>query len=530
MTESVENATPAPEPTTAEAAAEPTPQPAVAEPAEAAAPDQTAAEPTTAEPATEPTVAEPAAEGAPEPESPAAERARPKPAPKPRAKAAAKPRPTPKAVPRPPSPEAAPPAHDAQDAAQAAAWGRVAADGTVWVRESGGERSVGQYPGADAKEALAFYVVRFLDLQAQVDLLEVRMGQLGLKELDASLEGLQTGLKEPAAVGDLDGLRARLAALEVMAKDRRAQVTAEREAAREQAVAARTQIVERVEAIAGGDPTRTQWRQAGEQLRSLLEEWKNAQRHGPRIDRPTEDALWKRFSAARSTFDKGRRQFFAELEQSRAAAKAAKEELIAKAEELSRSTSWGPTAAAFRSLMEEWKAAGRAAHKEDDALWERFRAAQDAFFAARNAAGAAVDQEYAKNLEVKLALLAEAEALVPVKDVSRARSALRGIQDRWDAAGKVPRGDLQRIEGRLRAVETAVRDAGDRQWTRRNPDTQARSEGLAAQLEAAIAGLEADLAAAEAGGDKSSIRQAREALEARKAWLAQARRTAKDLR
>ena len=500
MTESAENATPAPDPT----AAETTPDEAAAPAASANTPDEAPAN-------TPDEVAAPAAPGS-QPQS------------------AAKPRPTPKAVPRPPSPEVAPPAHDAQDAAQAAAWGRVAEDGTVWVREAGGERSVGQYPGADAKEALAFYVVRFLDLQAQVDLLEVRMGQLGLKELDASLQGLQAALKEPAAVGDLDGLRTRLAALELTARDRRAQVTAEREAARERAVAARTEIVERVEAIADADPSRTQWRQAGEQLRLLLEEWKNAQRHGPRIDRPTEDALWKRFSTARSTFDKGRRQFFAELEQSRAATKAAKEELIAKAEELSRSTSWGPTAAAFRSLMEEWKAAGRAAHKEDDALWERFRAAQDAFYAARNAAGAAVEEEFAKNLQVKLSLLEEAEALVPVKDVSRARSALRAIQDRWEAAGKVPRGDLQRIEGRLRAVETAVREAGDRQWTRRNPDTQARSEGLAAQLEAAIEGLEADLAAAEAGGDKSAIREAQEALEARKAWLAQVRRTAKDLR
>ena len=470
----------------------------------------------------------------PEQDQPAPEAA-PSRAPDPRPRPPKKPGvrgPVPKPVPRPPQEPAAaaPPVHDAQEAAQAAAWGRVDADGTVWVRESAGERSVGQYPGADAKEALAFYVVRFLDLQAQVDLLEVRMGQLAGKEIDTTLSSLESSLQEPAAVGDLDGLRGRLASLRETAKERQAELAAKREAARERAVAARTAIVERAEAIAAADPARTQWRQAGEQLRALLDEWKDAQRHGPRIDRPTEDALWKRFSHARATFDRGRRQFFGDLEQSRAQAKAAKEKIIAAAEELAASTAWGPTASAFRSLMDEWKAAGRAAPREDDALWERFRAAQDAFFAARNAAGAAVDQEYAKNLEAKLALLTEAEALLPVEDAGRARNALRTIQDRWEAIGKVPRADLQRVEGRLRAVETAVRDAGQSQWSRRNPDVQARSEGLAAQLEASIAGLEVDLAAAQEGGDKRAAREAQEALTTQRSWLAQARRTAQELR
>ncbi len=436
------------------------------------------------------------------------------------------------AVPRPPKPgpgPVAPPVHDAQEAAHAAAWGRVDGDGTVWVREARGERVVGQFPDAEAKEALAFYVVRFLDLQAQVDLLEARLGQLSVKEIDHTLASLEESLIEPAAVGDLDGLRARLADLKTSADERRAQAAVEREAARAQALAARTVIVEQAEELAGADPERTQWRQAGEKLRALLEEWKEAQRHGPRVDKESEDALWKRFSQARATFDRGRRQYFAELEQQRNQAKATKEQIIEKAEQLATSTDWGTTAGTYRGLMDQWKATGRAAPREDDALWERFRAAQDAFFAARAAAGTATDEEYGDNLKAKLALLAEAEALLPIKDLNRTRTTLRSVQERWDAIGKVPRGDVQRIEGRLRAVEQAVRDAQSTQWTKRNPEAQARTEGLAAQLEASIAGLEADLDSAKAKGDKRAIDEATSALSARKAWLAQVRRTASEI-
>lgn len=434
------------------------------------------------------------------------------------------------AVPAPAAPVAPP--QDAAEAAAAATFGRVDEEGTVYVTESAGERAVGQFPGASPEEALALYVRRFLDLQAKVTVFEARLGatDLSVKEIDQTLAKLTEEVAEPAAVGDLDGLRSRLDALRTVAAERRAAAEAERAAAREAAVVARTQIVEQAEKIAGTDPSRIQWRPAGEQLRVLLDQWKEAQRSGPRLDRPTEESLWKRFSHARTTFDRERRHFFAELESRNASAKATKAALVAEAERLQTSTDWGATAGAYRDLMTQWKAAGRASRADDDALWARFRAAQDAFFASRDAASAATDTEFRANLEVKEALLAEAEALLPIGDLTAAKAALRSIQDRWEAAGKVPRGDVQRVEGRLRAVESAVRDADQAQWRRTNPETRARAEGAAAQLEQAIAGLEADLAAAEAKGDARRIAEARAALDARRAWLEQVQRAAQDAR
>jgi hypothetical protein len=373
-------------------------------------------------------------------------------------------------------------------------------------------------------------VRRFLDLQAKVVVFEARLSatDLAVKEIDQTLAKLTDELAEPAAVGDLDGLRARLDLLRPIAQERRATADAERAAAKELALRARIEIVEGAERIATTDPERIQWRPAGEQLRVLLDQWKEAQRSGPRLDRVSEESLWKRFSHARTTFDRERRHFFAELEQRNAEAKSTKEELVAKAEALSSSTDWSSTASAYRDLMADWKSAGRASRHDDDALWARFRAAQDAFFAARDGAATVSDAEFRANLEVKEALLVAAEKLVPVTDLAAAKQSLRSIQDRWDAAGKVPRADLQRIEARLRAVESAIRDADQSVWTRSNPETRARAEGAAAQLEAAIAGLETDLAVAKTAGNARKIAEAQAALEARRAWLEQVRRAAKD--
>lgn len=407
-------------------------------------------------------------------------------------------------------------------AKEAATFGRIDADGVVWVKEAAGERKVGQYPDQVPENPLELYVRRFLDLQAQLDLAQARLAHLGARDIDSTLEALKKALQDPPAVGDLDGLRVRLGQLLELGAARKEELKKEREAAKEQALLDRTKLVETAEKVAAQDPAHTQWKQSGQKLRDLLEEWKGLQRKGPRLDRPIEDALWKRFSSARTTFDKQRKQFFSQLDAKQAEAKRIKESLIAKAESLSSSTDWGATSAAFRDLMNEWKAAGRASRKDDDSLWARFRAAQQIFFDARQQANEVTDAEYADNLKVKEELLAKAEAILPVTDIDQAKAALRPILDAWDQAGRVSRNDMQRIEKRLRAVEQAIRDAEDAEWKRSNPETKARAEGLMGQLQASIAEIEAKLEKAKAAGETKKVAEYEENLAARKAWLEQA--------
>lgn len=400
-------------------------------------------------------------------------------------------------------------------------FGRIDADGNVWVMDGSTERMVGGYPDGLPEDPLALYVRRYEDLESSVRLFESRLPTLGARDIDATLTGLKEQVEEPAAVGDLPSLRERVALLEQRASQRKEEIKKERASARAESLAVRTGIVERAEAIAGQPTESTQWKHSGQELRELLDQWKAQQRNGPRLDKSVEDGLWKRFSIARTSFDRNRRQFFSALDARLAQVKESKEDLIRRAEELQNSSDWSGTSHAYRQLMNEWKQAGRASRKDDDALWARFRAAQQVFFDRRREHDQEVDSEFAANLAAKEELLVEAEAILPVTDVKAAKAKLRGIQDRWEDAGRVPSRDVGRVEGRLRAIEQSVRDAEDREWKRSNPETQARAQGMLAQLEGSIADLEAERAKAEAQNNDAKVREIDDALATKRKWLEQ---------
>jgi hypothetical protein len=406
-----------------------------------------------------------------------------------------------------------------------ATFGRVDGSGTVFVRTADGEREVGSYPGASPEEALAYFTRKYDELVASADLLLQRITHTDLSAKDATegLARLREQSTDAKVVGDLAALDAKVEEVARATAAKKLAEGAERSAAREASKARREEIVSEAEQIAGQPESRIQWKASGARMRELLDEWKAEQRTGARLDRESETALWQRFSAARNAFDKARRVHFAHLESTHSEAKTAKERLVKEAEALSTSRDWAPTATAFKKLMDRWRVAGRASRTDDDALWARFKAAQDTFFAAKDEVVAAENEEFKANLAVKEGLLAEAQSILPVTDIDAAKAALRVVQDKWDKAGKVPRSDMERVEKGLRQVEQAVRDADEKRWAARNPEAAARAQSLVDQLESAVEGLRRDLASAQAGGDARKVADAEAALKAREEWLAQAR-------
>ncbi|WP_417235102.1 DUF349 domain-containing protein [Arthrobacter sp.] len=497
----------------------------------------------------------PAAEEAPAEETPAEDKAAedtaappaeaPRPAPVPKPAATPRPMPTPGSVPHPPAKPTpatatagqqppttpvvpAPPAYSS-DPAEAAKFSRVTDDGHVFVLVEGEEFPVGQYPDASREEALAYFVRKHDDVVSQLLLLEQRVAaQAPSADMNKTLDHLQQLVTERIMVGDLVALQQRLDVVRGEVAERQKAERQAQEANRAKELAAREAIVAEAEALAAQDPASVQWKQGSNRMNELFDLWKTAQKNGPRLGRPTEDALWKRFRGARTTFDRHRRAFFSQLDADNSEAKRAKEELIARAEALSGSTDWGPTAGEYRRLMDEWKASKRASRKDDDALWARFRAAQDVFFNARSQANEELDQEFEANLATKEAILAEARALLPIKDLAAAKKAFEPIRDRWEAAGKVPRSAMQRMEGGMRTVEEALRDAEDEKWRRSNPETKARTNSMLSQLEDTIADLESDLETAKASGNERKIHAAEEALSARRGWLETLQKSAED--
>ena len=399
-------------------------------------------------------------------------------------------------------------------------WGRVDDDGTVSVREGDQWRVVGQYPDGTAEEALAYYERKFSDLASEVTLLEVRhrRGGASAADLRATAATLSGKISGASAVGDLAALSARVEALTASLTEASAAEAAQAREAVDAAIAERTRLVEQAEAIAARDPKTVQWKTASAEMSSLFDQWQSHQQNGPHLPKSISQSLWKRFRDARATVDKHRREFYAELDEAHKAVRERKNRLVERAEALAPRGEDG--IGAYRDLLNEWKAAGRAGKKVDDALWARFKAAGDALYSARAGREAAEVEASKEKIDAKRELLERARPILDMSDLAAARSALTAIQRSWDDIGRIfPRDQERALDDELRKIEVSVRAREDAEWTRNNPETTARANDMPRQLYDAITKLEAELAEATARKDQRAIKQASEALEARRAWL-----------
>ncbi|HWG99144.1 MAG TPA: DUF349 domain-containing protein [Pilimelia sp.] len=389
-------------------------------------------------------------------------------------------------------------------------FGRVDADGTVYVKTADGERVVGSWQAGPPEEGLAHFARRFADLVTEVDLAEARLnsGAADAAHSLTTIRRLKTSLAEAHVVGDIDGLHARLDKLAGLADEKAGAARAAREAARAEALARKTALVEEAEKLAAES---TGWKTAGDRFKEILDEWKSIRG----IDKKTDGELWRRFAAARDGFARRRGAHFATLDAQRKQAQSGKEELVAEAESLAESTDWAATANRLKELMALWKAAPRASKEAEQRLWERFRAAQDAFFSRRSEVFSARDAEQKANLERKQALLSQAESLDVDADPRAAQQALRDIQEQWHHTGRVPREAVAGLDRRLRAVEEKIRQAMDTAWRRTEPS----ANPLLAQMREQVAEAEQRLARARAAGDAKRVREAEQALATKRQFL-----------
>ncbi len=391
-------------------------------------------------------------------------------------------------------------------------FGRVDEKNAVYLIDQGTEKLVGQYPDVSAEEAFAFFARKFEDLEAQVRILEQRIavGVTDAKSLKATHTNLTKECSEPKGVGNYQSLRSRLDKV-LPAIEEAAQKA---QAAKEEAIAAvmaeKEKIAARAEELVSNLGA-VNWKKAGEEMAELFSRWQQIQKEGPKVAKSITDPVWKRFSQARAKFEAGKRKYFAVQDAKFKEAKKIKADLTAKAQQL---VDKGAQAAAeYRKLQAEWKKAGKAG-KLEEALWESFRAAGDAIFLKKKAEDEQLASSHAENLNAKLALLGEAEA-IETTDLKAARSKLSQIQAKWSKIGHVPKDQVKSVESRLRQVESKISEAEKEAWQRSDPAAKARSNSLVAQLEVVIANLEKEIVSAPEPKKKELQSQ----IESRKALL-----------
>ena len=407
-----------------------------------------------------------------------------------------------------------------------AAFGRVAEDGTVYVRTSSGEKPVGSYPGKSAEEALSYFVRKFEMLAAEVALLAARIKSGALVPSDAyiAVKKLRDQVRELNAVGDLDALSASVEQIEPLIEGHReayeakkAAETAAKKARLEQILIEKEKIVAEAESLAQSES----WKVTGDRLKVLLDEWKSA----PRLDKKADADLWKRFSSSRNKFDKRRRTHFAALEAVQSVVSDAKKAIITEAESLATSTEWVPTAKRFKSLMDAWKASGRGKPSDDAKMWARFKAAQDQFFTAKNADLEKRDVTMATNLIKREELVVLIEALLPVTNLEEAKKALREHMNSWSKIGMTHRDKRTSLDARVHAVESVIKEAEAAHWRKSDPAAKARAQEVVKQLSDSIENYEKVAAKSQAAGNAKKATEALESAAARKVWLAEAEKS-----
>jgi hypothetical protein len=408
-------------------------------------------------------------------------------------------------------------------------FGRVDQDGTVYVLTSSGEKAVGSYPGKSPEEALAYFVRKFEALASEVALLAARIKSGAMVPSDASeaVVKLRESVANLNGVGDLATLAASVEQIPNLIEDHRAAYqerkeveTVVREAKRAAALLEKEKLVSEAESLALSES----WKATSERLKVLLEEWKAA----PRLDKTTDTELWKRFSSSRNKFDKRRRTHFSALESVQSEVAAKKEEIVKQAEALANSREWLPTARKFKELMDTWKASGRGKQSVDAKQWARFKAAQDQFFAAKNEDLDKRQVTMATNLAKREELIVKFEELLPISDINIAKKTFRALMEQWQRIGMTERAKRAALDARLGRIEDEIHTLTEEQNRRTDPTAIARANDVVQGLIDAIAGYELQATKAEAAGNTAKAKVAREAAEARKAWLAEAQKGLSD--
>jgi hypothetical protein len=311
--------------------------------------------------------------------------------------------------------------------------------------------------------------------------LESRAGaeDLKLKEAERGLRNLRAAIDNPLplpAREDEEQIAERLKALLTALVPRARELRELDDWKRFANAAAQEQLIRQMEAL----KAEPDLEKAAQTLRDLHVRWRDV----AEAPRDHAELLWRRFKTASDEIRTKCGEFFAQRAVERNANLQAKEALCEKAEALAGSTDWIRTAEALKQLQNEWKAVGPVSRKHAKIVWKRFRTACDTFFTRRHDDLVHRKQLWAGNLERKLALCAQAEALADSTEWERAAAEIRRLQAEWKTIGPVRKNKSEVVWQRFRT-------ACDRFFERYKHRHQLDMSARIAEREATVVEIEA---------------------------------------
>ena len=193
--------------------------------------------------------------------------------------------------------------------------------------------------------------------------------------------------------------------------------------------------------------------EAFRELQKLHEQWKEI---GP-VDAANRESIWERFKAATSVINKKHQAYFEEQKGKEKENLEAKSNLCARVEEFVKteikdSNAWNSLSKEIENIQKEWKTIGYASKKENQKVYDRFRAACDEFFARKREFYNEFKDKMQDNVARKIELCEKAEALKDSEDWKATGDALIELQRQWKEIGPVTRKKSEQIWKRFRAA------------------------------------------------------------------------------
>ena len=192
---------------------------------------------------------------------------------------------------------------------------------------------------------------------------------------------------------------------------------------------------------------------AFKELQKLHEQWKE---FGP-VAKEFRESLWERFKAATAVVNKRYQAFFEGIKEQQADNLAKKTALCEKVEEIaaravSNSNEWNAFSKEIEEIQQEWKTVGFASKKDNQKIYDRFRAACDAFYARKREFYTEYKDGMNANLEKKIAICELAEQLKSSTDWKKTAEEFVNLQKQWKEIGAVPRKKSEQLWKRFRAA------------------------------------------------------------------------------
>ena len=314
------------------------------------------------------------------------------------------------------------------------------------------------------------------NLEIKTQLCEAAEKLAAMDDVIAAFHQLQTLHQEYRETGPVakelrDEIWKRFKDASTVVNKRHQQHFEELKAQEEQNLARKTELCEKVETLRT-DEARTyqQWDELTQQVLAWQAEWKTI----GFTPRKGNNEIFERFRAACDAFFQQKTSYFKDMRETLAANLAAKNSLIAQAEELKDSTDWAATTQKLVELQKQWKQTGPVAHKVSDAVWKRFNDACNAFFNRKAEQNAGQRKEEEANLARKNEILAQLEKLA-AEPAADQLQAVRALQAEWQEVGHVPFRKKEKMYRRYRELCDTIYNALHENAGRRHMDNFRRN-------------------------------------------------------